>query len=239
MVASESSLERDFYILLDFDLNVDKYVEQPLSIEYRDADGRERTYTPDVLIYYRNDIVPVRSMKPALCEVKHRRDLFENWRKYKPKVRAGRAHARERGWEFKIITECEVRTAYLENAKFLRQYRTLPTNWDHANRLLETMRELRETDSESLLVAVASDRWQQAEMLPMLWQLIAENRMIPAISDSSSLSETRATSVLSTSSTLNRSNTSPFPIVILPIRRSVSGSCVKSEDNLNRKDAIR
>jgi hypothetical protein len=154
MVASESSLERDFYILLDFDLNVNKYIEQPLSVEYRDMEGHERTYTPDVLVYYRDDIIPAKLMKPMLCEVKYRRDLFENWKEHKPKMCAGRAYARERGWQFKIITECEARIPYLENAKFLRQYQSLSTNWDHANLLLDAMRELREADPESLLAAV-------------------------------------------------------------------------------------
>src|SRR5437868_5438583 len=50
MKGFESSLERDFFILLDFDLNVDRYEEQPVRIEYRDGDGRLRTYTPDVLV---------------------------------------------------------------------------------------------------------------------------------------------------------------------------------------------
>jgi hypothetical protein len=174
MVASESSLERDFYILLDFDINVDKYIEQPVIIEYLDMEGGVHTYTPDVLVYYREDIVPAKGMKPILCEVKYRQDLFTNWREYKPKIRAGRAYARAKGWQFKLITECEVRTPYLENAKFLRPYRNLEINWGQANLLLKQMRELREADPESLLIAVAADRWQQAEMLPVLWHLIVK-----------------------------------------------------------------
>src|SRR5947209_4050210 len=173
MVASESSFERDFYILLDFDVNVDKYIEKPVTVEYLDGDESERTYTPDVLVYYRDDIVPAKGMKPILCEVKYRQDLFENWPEYKPKIRAGRAAARARGWRFRIITEREVRTPYLENAKFLRPYRGIETNWEQANLLLDLVRELREADPESLLTAVTPDRWRQAEMLPTLWHLVA------------------------------------------------------------------
>jgi hypothetical protein len=169
---SESSLERDFYILLDFDVNVEKYVPQPVRIPYCDSQGNKHNYTPDVLIYYRDDIEPARSMKPLLCEVKYRRECFEKWKELKPKLRAARAYARARGWNFRIITEREIRTPYLENAKFLRQYRNRPLDWDHAQIILDLMREFRETDPESLLLAASSDRLLQAQMLPALWHLI-------------------------------------------------------------------
>src|SRR5215470_396033 len=53
MTAFESSLERDFLLLLDFDPEVEYYEEQPVKITYPDARGRHRTYTPDVLVRYR------------------------------------------------------------------------------------------------------------------------------------------------------------------------------------------
>ena len=179
MVGSESSLERDFYILLDFDLDIATYEEQPVRIEYCDADGRERTYTPDVLITYLDDFSTSKGRLPLLCEVKYREDLRLNWKDIKPKIRAGRAYAHERGWRFKIITECEVRTPYLENAKFLRQYQRVPTNWEHVDLLLATIRELREADPETLLLAIFKDRWNRAQLMPMLWQLVS-NKMIGA-----------------------------------------------------------
>jgi hypothetical protein len=169
---SESSLERDFYILLDFDVNVEKYVAQPVRIPYRDSRGNKHAYTPDVLIYYRDDIEPARSMRPLLCEIKYRRECFEKWKELKPRFRAARAYAKTRGWDFRIITEREIRTPYLENAKFLRQYRNRPLDWDHARILLDLMREFRETDPESLLLAATGDRLLQAQMLPALWHLI-------------------------------------------------------------------
>src|SRR2546426_9456395 len=54
MTAFESSLERDFLLLLDFDPDVEFYEEQPLTITYDDR-GRRRTYTPDVFVRYRID----------------------------------------------------------------------------------------------------------------------------------------------------------------------------------------
>lgn len=177
MIGAESSLERDLYILLDFDLNVDRYIEQPIKIEYRDFFENNRTYTPDVLIHYRKDIVPAKTMKSILCEVKYRQQLFQNWKDIKPKILAGRSYAKERGWKFKILTEKEIRTPYLENAKFLRSYRNLQTNWEQASIIQDMLMELRETDPETLLTAITADRWKQAEFLPMLWNLIARQRI--------------------------------------------------------------
>jgi len=48
--AFESSLERDFLLLLDFDPEVVLYEEQPVTINYHDDQGRRRRYTPDVLV---------------------------------------------------------------------------------------------------------------------------------------------------------------------------------------------
>src|SRR6266699_1506223 len=55
MTAFESSLERDFLLLLDFDPDVEFYEEQPVKITYHDESGRRRIYTPDVLVRYRID----------------------------------------------------------------------------------------------------------------------------------------------------------------------------------------
>lgn len=174
MVASESSLERDLLVLLDFDPAVERYEEQPVRIEYRDARGRRRTYTPDVLVYFRQDAAaPGALLTPLLYEVKYREDLSENWREIKPKVRAARAYARGRGWRFRIITEREIRTPYLQSVKFLRQYRRLQPNDAERRLLLDRLREVGESDPESLLLTISPEPVRRAELLPTLWHLVA------------------------------------------------------------------
>lgn len=173
MVASESSLERDLLVLLDFDPSVERYEEQPVRIEYRDARGRRRTYTPDVLVYFRQDIAQKQTTTPLLYEVKYRADLSENWPQIKPKVRAARTYARGRGWRFKLITEREIRTPYLQSVKFLRQYRRLQPDDAERQLLLDHLREVGESDPETLLSAIHLERVRRAELLPTLWHLIA------------------------------------------------------------------
>src|SRR5438093_12942283 len=72
MTAFESTLERDFLLLLDFDPDVEFYEEQPLKITYPDEAGQRRTYTPDVLVRYRTERLEIGRSKPHLCEVKYR-----------------------------------------------------------------------------------------------------------------------------------------------------------------------
>jgi TnsA endonuclease N terminal/TnsA endonuclease C terminal len=177
MTAFESSLERDFLLLLDFDPDVEFYEEQPVKITYHDDCGRHRTYTPDVFVRYRTNRLPAQHTPPHLCEVKYRDDLRQHWAAYRPKFRVAQRYARQRGWRFRVVTEKHVRTPYLENVKFLRSYQTIPINERYRTQFLNALSALEETDPASLLTATSQDRWQQAQMLPMLWQLIARREV--------------------------------------------------------------
>ncbi|MDW7645230.1 MAG: TnsA endonuclease N-terminal domain-containing protein [Desulfuromonadales bacterium] len=110
----ESSLERDFLILLDFDITVVRFEEQPATISYNDQEGRARTYTPDVLAFYRTDIPFSRKRVPCLFEVKYREDLKKGWKEFRPKFKAAIRYAKKRGWKFKIITERGAAPVFLD-----------------------------------------------------------------------------------------------------------------------------
>ena len=74
-------------------------------------------------------------------------------------------------------TEREIRTPYLKNMKFLGRYRNrfLPEEGDliayRQDLLLRTLAELGRTTPRKLLEAMSPDPWQQAELLPWLWNL--------------------------------------------------------------------
>jgi hypothetical protein len=165
--AFESTLERDFYALLEFDNSVSRYEVQPLKIRYQ-LDREERTYTPDVLVEY----VESAQLKPTIFEVKYRSDLKENWPDFKPKFRAAVRHARLMGWRFRLVTEQEIRTTYLSNVKFLKSFRRHPANDTYESLILTRLAEMRETDASTLLLAIFRDKWRQAELIPSLWRLV-------------------------------------------------------------------
>jgi hypothetical protein len=171
--AYESRLERYTQKLVGFNLNVSKYEEQPITIHFTDRDGRPHTYTPDLLISYREDLAPKELWKPLLVEVKYRKILFEKWGELKPKFRAARSYVKDRGFDFGVITDREVLAPYLRNATFLIDYRWLPVNEIHTNLLLDALRRLRRTTPEALLTYITKERSRVAELIPTLWQLVA------------------------------------------------------------------
>lgn len=171
----ESGLERDFYTLLDFDLNVQHYDEQPITLGFNDCNGQRRQYTPDVLVFFRTD-VDSSSGETWLCEIKYREDLFANWKTYKPKFRAAMRYAAEMDWRFKIMTEKEIHTPFLDNAKFLKRYTALrPENKHYV--LCSELARCKYSTPADLLRRCENNKWKRAELAPYLWHFIT-NRTI-------------------------------------------------------------
>jgi hypothetical protein len=169
----ESTLERDWLTLLQFSAEVESFEVQPVKIKWVDAEGKNRTYTPDVLVYYHQA-----GTKPLLCEVKYRDELRENWVQFKPKFQAAYRYAKERGWRFKLITERRVRTILLNNAKFLLPFtRRVSSEAKQIPVLLEKLALQPSTTVQSLLNSIDANPMIQAEYIPMLWYLIGTHQV--------------------------------------------------------------
>lgn len=170
-IAFESSLERDFLVLLDFDSTVDDVFEQPVRITYTAADGRKRYYTPDFLVEYG-------SGARVIYEVKYRISLQEEWNTLKPRFRAAIRYAKENGMRFSIVTEVEIRgTAYLANVRFLRPYRGYVLTMAIDEHLIKTLAVLGETTPEALLVAAYWNVENRIRAVASLWRLVATRRI--------------------------------------------------------------
>ncbi len=113
----ESSLERDYISLLEFDRTVASFSMQPVTITYSQEDKMAR-YTPDVAVHYLVEC----NLKPLLVEIKHAAELVEKQDYLRPKFLAAEKYASDNGYEFKVITEKEIRTDYLFNVRFLAGY---------------------------------------------------------------------------------------------------------------------
>lgn len=171
--AYESSLERDFMELVRFDSNLDKVIPQPMTIGYFDFDGASRQYTPDGLITYKPDL----DIPPILYEIKYRADFKDQWKKLMPKLRAAKSFATSRGWLFKVFTETEIRTPYLDNVKFLWAFKTREIDEAMTFYILSVMSDLEEADPALLIAALFSSKKNQASAIPMVWNLIANGRI--------------------------------------------------------------
>jgi hypothetical protein len=169
----ESTLERDFLMLLEFDKSVDSFEVQPIKLEWMNELDKPRSYTPDVLVYYSKGKRP-----PTLFEVKYRDDIKKNWSVLKPKFKAAIRFCKENNWKFKLITEVEIRSAYLESVKFLLPFvRQGVANENDMMILDDKILELGSTSPKELLSSIYNDEWNQAALLPTLWYLIGTRQI--------------------------------------------------------------
>lgn len=165
----ESTLERDYLKILEFSPDVQDFEVQPTTIKWVDKSGFNRTYTPDVLVLFNQNL----NLAPWLCEVKYRSDLKENWAEYYPKFKQGIRFARSHGWRFRLVTEVEVRGPELELAKLLLPFRRHKPEANKMAQVLSALSKLRSSTIQDLLNDLSMDRLVQAEWKPILFHLIA------------------------------------------------------------------
>jgi hypothetical protein len=167
----ESALERDHLSLLEYDDEVEKYTAQPVPIYYENQ-GYSRRYTPDVAVYFKPELY----RKPLLIEVKYEAELIEKKDELEPKFTAARKYAGQCGYEFRIVTENEIRTDRLYNIKFLSRYKGQKTEAGLVqlinSRFLQQPRltpaELTNDDSSEL----------NSRLLYTMWQLAADRVLV-------------------------------------------------------------
>ena len=171
----ESTLERDFIALLEFDPAVERFEVQPVKLDWSDHQGRARSYTPDVLATFKPHGLPRRTV---LYEVKYRSDLRTDWSDLHRKFKAAVRYARQQGWRFKIVTEVEIRSPYLDNATFLLPFvRRGPSEEGHMALLTDRLAEMHRATPTDLLASCRQDEWHRAELIPTLWYLVGTRQI--------------------------------------------------------------
>lgn len=165
LVDFESSLERDYIHILEFDENVRYYYEQPLKIEFND-----RYYVPDFFVEYWDG-------NKEVIEIKYTIDLIENASKYVAKFKAADEFCNNNNLTFRILTENEIRNDYLYNIKFLNavQIRHTSNESEYFNEfelLEQNMKNLKRTTPNRLLDSCTSCELKRAELIQYLWLMI-------------------------------------------------------------------
>lgn len=178
MAGFESSLERDWIIMLDFDRRVRLIQEQPYSLFYT-TQGSRRRYTPDVLA----EFVDGKVCWTTVYEVKEREDLKANWSEYRPRFQAAVRDCYQKGWRFRIVTERHIRTPYLGNVTFLRRYRDFPEDENQSFALLRTLRTLGPATPQALIAATWNDFERRAVATAAMWRLIAYGKIAASLNE--------------------------------------------------------
>jgi len=178
---TESMLEQDFLVLLEFDPEVSRYGVQPIQIKWTPTGETARRYTPDVLVTY-HPVAPDWRPKhpPTIYEVKPHEILKRDWKILRPKFKAIMKWARSNGFRFKLITDKQIRGTYLKNARFLlrfrSRYRTRNYELDiHRHVILrDALHKIGSSTPAKLLEHVTRVPVQQRELIPTLWLLIIQ-----------------------------------------------------------------
>jgi hypothetical protein len=170
----EFLLERDLMILLEFDDTVERFEEQPVKIPFKKG---IKPYVPDILIHYLpNSFGETR--QPVLGEVKHTDDLKKHKVKYASKFEAASCFASERGWEWRIFTEKDIRTPYLDNLKFLREYHSAEPEASLQQEVIGYLQDVRGSVTlESLLQKLCPTEDRVLHIAPAIWHLVATKRI--------------------------------------------------------------
>jgi len=183
--AFESTLEEDFFVLLRFNRLVERFESQTETVKWLDEANKIRTYTPDVLVYYRQDIPESANWPPVLCEVKpNLNETSESPRRRMPprkeneaenqlKWAAATRYAAKRGWEFKVVRESDIRTPYFKNARFLLRYLERGVESRYDSDLLDALAKRGPLSLGAWADTQASCLEERARVLPACYRLIA------------------------------------------------------------------
>ena len=114
----ESFRERDLIVWLAFDPTVEAVEDHPFKIEYTEA-GRDRVYTPDLLVRFKSSA----KRRPLLIEVKTEAELERDGKKFEPAFRAARAYCKAHNMKFEVVTEKVLLRPRVRNLRFLFPYR--------------------------------------------------------------------------------------------------------------------
>jgi len=166
-IAFESVLERDFYMMLEFDDNVVSYEEQPMTIKYEYLDNSKRRYTPDTMVVYKD-----RNKK--LFEVKYEDELL-NDTELQNKLKLLKYHIKkEYKLDFDIFTDKFMDKQLLLNYKFLYKFAFIKEH-KILEQINDILNHIERISVKELLNKLENDKNKQLTIIPYIWKYIFLN----------------------------------------------------------------
>lgn len=176
MAAFEGLRERDFFVVLEYDEDVERFEPHPLRIQHKVA-GRSRVYTPDVLVHYRAgpDGQPLR--RPELCEVKTSLQLRKDWPALRTRFRAAQSHCRSEGWRFRLVHEPSIPRPFVGTLHFLLPYRHLEEDVALTAAIKDALATSGPLSVVALIDRLDQQGYSDSEAVPQVWRMIGMGRL--------------------------------------------------------------
>jgi len=169
-IAFESVMERDLFMILEFDDNVLKYEEQPIRVYYP-YNNKTRRYTPDVLITYKDN-------SQKLIEVKYASELTTN-KNLAEKISILKMYfLKEHSLIFELFTDEDIDTQYLDNLKFLYKFVFIPMDDNKSNLINKITLSYEGISIKNILNEITPNQQKQLEYIPYIWNYIFKNLTI-------------------------------------------------------------
>ncbi|MCG5512349.1 heteromeric transposase endonuclease subunit TnsA [Ectothiorhodospira shaposhnikovii] len=173
----ESTLERDFIARNEFNRTVLDIIPQPCQIRFSLRGGREYTYTPDFLVYFRlGNRTHSDFPRPLLVEVKPESQWREHWRDWLPKWKAAYRYAKQEEWEFHIHDESRIRDQMFANIQFLERYKRMVFPREESDWIIQGLARMGSAPFHYLLARYFMGLYR-AEGISHLWHLLATRQL--------------------------------------------------------------
>ena len=170
-VAFESVLERDFYMLLEFDNNVVSYEEQPITINYEYKDGTSRKYTPDCIVKYKD-----RTEK--YFEVKYKNEIENDIELYGKLEFLKTYFHDEHIIKFEIFTDKDFSKVYIANLKFLYKFAFMKVNDEKIEKINQILNNIDSIKVKELMIHLSNNKFTQLQWVPYIWKYIFINNKV-------------------------------------------------------------
>lgn len=188
-VEFESHLEESFLDLVRFDPRVEDFHRWEEEIVWYDDNGKRRTYTPDFIVRYKK-VNGKAVLKPEVIEVKPdfneddprpvarlpRKDK-ENPRENELKWQAADRLCRTRGFRFLVKRESEIRTPYLNNARFFMAYLERGRDDSRSEAILAALEPGVRIPMGDLVARLGKNPDERLAYRPLVYRLIATRRL--------------------------------------------------------------
>jgi hypothetical protein len=170
----ESHLEKRFLLQVEVDPCVASFCEQPVSIPYKDEDGKDRVYTPDFRVTYNQALLQAPS---DLVEIKYSMDLVKHREELAPKLAAGAEFAATHGMRFRIVTEKDLPMEAHHTVMTLRTFVRMAPEPFHEDAVIHALRFPGISTPAGLLKAIGATKEDAPVFLRALWSLVIHGRI--------------------------------------------------------------
>lgn len=167
-MAFESTLERDVFMMLEFDNDVTSYEEQPFTMKYA-LNGRATKYTPDAMVAYNDGTKKV-------FEVKYQDDIDTDEDLQQKLSTVKDAIWQQYAMSFETYSDRNIDDVYLENCKFLYKFAFMKADEDVRARITALVRTYSNGISvKEILDKLAPGKDDQLRILPFIWLIVLGN----------------------------------------------------------------